>query len=229
MLETEESLRGVERTIYNAYFGLAPECKEARKAVRVFFKALNEDGHKTSIRSLVEDLAETGRAAKEFIEPFTCLNDVHPKAWDVILTYGRDYEPLSLWKRGMHRDQRQPKSKSCFLNAYEQMKGVHLVQPSSKVTYVEGFAVGPAVSPMLHAWNGAGFSRRALDWSFYATTHWTRYFGIPFTLAEYEQICERVNPQKPMIQMLFRKDKFEKTEEFILEVLQKSRKRFYHK
>lgn len=227
MLESEEELRAVEKSIHEAYFGSDPKCLLARRSAREFFRRICEEGYNISIRLLIGDLAEKGKLGQSFDAPFTFLDHVHPRAWDVILKYGRDYTPVSLWKRGIQHDEHQPKSRSCFLNTYEQMKFAHETQSTSKITYVEGFALGPSVDPMLHAWNGVGFSKRALDWTFYATAHWNCYFGVPFTLAEYNKIIASVNPDRPMIKMLFRKDKFEGVEDCIHEVLQKSRKRFY--
>jgi len=76
----------------------------------------------------------------------------------------------------------QPTFGACYGNAWALMR-------NTDVAYVEGIAVGALVRPMLHAWNCATLdSCRAVDWSHYAGSHWTRYIGVAFTRSEYDEL-----------------------------------------
>ena len=100
------------------------------------------------------------------------------------------------------------------------------INSQSRVSYVEGIAFGPVLKPMLHCWNGKGFSKVGVDWSFYATTMWNRYFGVPFTPEEYKRLMYKVDPKNPKVMPLFRKDCFELIEDELKEVLRRPRTRF---
>jgi hypothetical protein len=193
--------------------------------VRGAFKGLFSEGHQHSIQPLIEDLASMVQAGKSLSFPFHKADNVHPRAWEVILQHGRDYRPIKKAHSGFAEYERQPAQTYCFLNSYELMVLVKAHKPTSTISYVEGFVTGPFVYPMLHAWNGKGFTGRALDWTFYASAPFSRYFGIPFTREEYEFILGKDRIQEWKIGMLFRMDNFERYEPTIREVLQRPRKR----
>jgi hypothetical protein len=228
MPRDELELRRLEREIWHGLYGDSAECKEARTEARRQFNTLFPFGHRTTIRNIIEEQA--GKAATEqgFEYLFRYLSDVHPRAWEIILKHGKDYRPIS-WRRSTPQnldDNLQPIAGVCYRNAIKFIYNVRALDPKTRAVYVEGFAMGPLVYPMLHAWNGKGFSGTAADFSFYAVTMLTRYFGIPFTLEEYKHIVG-VPPDSDEIttSLLFHRKKFERFEEQILEVLKKPRTR----
>lgn len=218
-----------ERAMWNEFFGLNAGACDLRRETRRQFKELNPEGHDTSIRCLVENFLERSQNNEVFNGSFEYTNNVHPRAWNVILDHGKDYRPISFRGTSVHSDEKQPEPANCFFNAFEMMYALNCHVEGLEATYVEGFAAGPVVPPMLHAWNGVGFSKNALDWTFYTSTMWTRYFGIPFTCEEYEFMREAANPGKPQIGMLFREDCFESVESAMLEVLKRPRTRLIQK
>lgn len=141
---------------------------------------------------------------------------VHPDAMDVLLKYGKDYSPV-YWRTPPP----EPKPRSCFLNAW-------ILSNSNNYSYVyvEGIAMGPVVPPMLHAWNTMRLrSTRAVDWTHYPITRWSRYLGIPLTKEEYAKLS-RSSPLKGGIQLLFHKDHFtEKVRDTLIEILENRTRR----
>lgn len=221
--DDETTLREHERGVWNELFGDDAKSKENRQSARSEFKRFFSEGHRTHINGVFEDLAESAKAGKELEFPFHICNDVHPRAWDIILQHGKHYTPRS-WRDSKPWEwKRQPLSRSCFFNALEMIYIVREQEPKSRATYVEGFCMGPLVHPMLHAWNGVGFAGICCDWSFYASSMFTRYFGVPFTFEEYQHINQ--NGKDFSARLMFRRDQFEKVEERVLEVLQKPRTR----
>lgn len=229
-VSNDEALRATERSAYDDLYGNSSVSRKTRSAATAGFKDLFPAGHKQSAKPLFQDLAEKAALRETFEFPFHRITNVHPRAWELILRYGRDYVPSSSLNNMFAKQKRQPAESWCFVNSYEFMKSVRFEKPTARVSYVEGFTVGPVLYPMLHAWNGFGFSKHAIDWTCYARSRWCRYFGIPFTCEEYEEIMRHANPTKDedmmAITLLFRVDNFERTERYIREVLEKrSRKR----
>lgn len=221
----DQELREEERKSWLRLYGDDVECRKTRVVADKAFKEMFPDRHCQSVKSLFEDLAGEATTGKDFEFPFHRIDNVHPRAWDLILKHGRDYIPSCTAHRVYAAEARQPAHRYCFLNSYEMIKTVQRHRPTARIAYVEGFVVSPMVYPMLHAWNGVGFSKRCVDWTFYSSARWSRYFGIPFTCGEYEEIMQRANPDKAKITMLFRQDCFEKNEEVLLEILKRPRKR----
>ncbi len=224
-LKNEKKLRAAEHKLWTELHDDTSEAKKTLKNVRSAFVDLFPGGHQHSIKSLIEDFAAMVQAGESLPFPFHKVDNVHPKAWEIILQYGRDYRPIKKAHSGFAQDERQPAQTYCFLNSYELMVFVKTHMPTSTISYVEGFVMGPLVYPMLHAWNGKGFTGRALDWTFYASAPFSRYFGVPFTSEEYEFIRGKDRIQRWKIGMLFRADNFERYEPAIREVLQRPRKR----
>ena len=95
------------------------------------------------------------------------------------------------------------------------------------ITYVEGITFGPAVHPMLHAWNTIGLTgRTAIDWTLYARTHFMRYLGVPFTIEEHGiamDMLEKVSPEFKAI--FFSQENFPLLESYLTSVLIERRKK----
>jgi hypothetical protein len=221
----DEELRGAEYKIWLQLYGEGSECQKTRVEVDTAFKGLFPGRHDESCKPIFEELATDAAEGKPFEFPFHRIDNVHPRAWDMILKHGRDYKPSCTAHRVFAAEKRQPAETYCSLNSYEFIQTVRQDKPQARLAYVEGFVFGPIVYPMLHAWNGIGFSGRCVDWTFYSAARWSRYFGIPFTCEEYEEIMRRANPGRTMITMLFRQDCFERNEDILLEILQRPRKR----
>jgi hypothetical protein len=214
-----------ERGVWESLYGSDPSCKETLSATREAYTELFSKWHRNDIKGLWDELAQTAAAGEKFKYPFEYLDDVHPRAWDVISTYGKHYIPMS-WKRQKPQEwRRQPRSRYCALNSIETIHFARAQEPRSRAVYVEGFVMGPLVNPMLHAWNGIGFTGKCVDWSFYASSPFTRYFGIPFTFEEYKFMTQKPESNNFTVFVLFRKDNFKRVEEKMLEVLKKSRTR----
>ena len=93
------------------------------------------------------------------------------------------------------------------------------------ITYVEGVIAGATTRALVHAWNGFGFAGKCADWTFYAHTHWNRYFGVPFTQTEYLYIINNAKLRPGNMFMFFRHDHFELIEKPLMKVLEQPRTR----
>ena len=208
-----------EQEAWSEFYGNSYECFRARKKAGLAVKNLfPKDG---SLRLFIDELYRNYVLQnKVFIQKgLRYLNDVHPKAWELILKYGKDYHPRSFKFTKPHKSRLQPVKSKCHANSYKKMCICNRISKTTLVTYVEGFAAGARVVPMLHAWNGEGVSDTAIDWTFYATTVWTRYFGISFTHDEYNFITSNSNGESS-VHFLFDKAHFENVESKILEILE---------
>lgn len=223
--DDETTNREHERGVWESLYGPDPACKQGLLETREAFRVLFEQGHSTDIKGIFEDLALDVQSGKKFKYPFSYMRDVHPKAWPIILEHGKHYRPVSLSREKPQEWERQPLAGSCFLNAIEMVYMARELNNKSRAVYVEGFSIGPAVYPMLHAWVGSGFSGKCYDWTFYAITMFTRYFGVPFTYEEYKFMTEKPDGSDFSCMMLFRRDNFKRVEGRMLEVLQKPRTR----
>jgi len=146
----------------------------------VQFRSLFPRGHRTTLRPLVAALG--ARVSKDVpgcrFGGGIVLADMHPRAYAFLVRHGRDYVP----RRWEMVPEAQPMFGACYGNAWALMC-------NTDTAYVEGVAVGALVRPMLHAWNAATLdSRRAVDWTHYAGSHWTRYLGCAFTKSEYDEL-----------------------------------------
>ncbi len=223
--DDEAANRKHERGVWESLYGSDSACKQGLLETQKAFKSLFEQSHDTDIKGIFEDLALDAQSGRQFEYPFMYMKDVHPKAWSIILGHGKHYRPVSLAKDNPQEWERQPLSGSCFLNSIEMVYMARELNKESRAVYVEGFSIGPVVYPMLHAWVGSGFAGKCFDWTFYATTMFTRYFGVPFTYEEYKFMTANTYGRDFSCMMLFRKDNFELVEGKMLEVLQKPRTR----
>ncbi|HUX35988.1 MAG TPA: hypothetical protein VMV71_03070 [Candidatus Paceibacterota bacterium] len=174
------------------------------------FNKFFPNGHKTSIRPLVEEIAKHVLSGEIFSDSaiFQHMNDIHPEAFEVITKYGKDYTPL-IWDRALP----EPDDGCCFGNAWQladsirkkpgQERDAH--EPS---VYVEGIAFGSVVRPMLHAWNAHSLNGEiAIDWTHYTVCRWSRYLGIPITLEEHAEL-RHLTPLGKNVNLLFHKKYF---------------------
>ncbi len=208
-----------ERHNWKSHCG--PEKRNLRRRLWYRFHKTFGAGHDTSLRPFAEwwadpKILESGRHLRY-------LEDVHPRAFNLIATHGIDYKPL-LWRKP---PEIEPIPGACFSNAWAFMRLVRkgLSAKDKDIqgpVYVEGFAFGLFVKPMLHAWNAPSLnSQEASDWTFYSTSRWTRYLGIPFTEAEREVAQRCIHPNSNEVSLLFRKRHFPKVESYLTELLEK--------
>ncbi|MES2994726.1 MAG: hypothetical protein V4681_01675 [Patescibacteria group bacterium] len=210
-----------EKELWRMMFGPTKIAAIRREQADQNFREVFEDGHATSIREFLEPYAEDyRRMLRRRGLAWKHMTQFHPDAFPLLLKHGVDYEPY-VFDDYMYREKIQPWAGKCFANSWfivdnhARMKGPE----DRSLTYVEGFLMGVLALPMLHAWNGLDGERPvAWDWSHYATTGWSRYFGIPFTKEEYDFIMQTAYGE-PMIHSLFDRKNFERHRAPLLEVL----------
>lgn len=163
------------------------------------FNVIFPRGHRTSIRPIVRAYARYICKGKTFPENsiHKLMGDIHPEAFEILLTYGKDYIP-HLW--GKAPPSLRPDR--CYANSWV------LAQVHEQLIYVEGIVVGVVIKPMLHAWNAVGLEgRAAMDFTQYSVSRWSRYLGIPFSLEEHAELC-RLNGLPDSMAPLFHKRYF---------------------
>jgi len=199
------------------------QSRDKQRWMRKAFAHAHPIGHRDSIKADLAKLATDRLKGSEIQQPFQHLNQIHPRAWPLLLAHGKDYRPKMIRGRGLRDSQVQPTDRECYLNSAKLMRGVNTTTNKS-VTYVEGCICGPMIWMQLHAWNGAGFSHHAFDWTFYPVTNWCRYFGVPFSEGEYIKIVRLGQKERP-IGLLFDVETFPIYEKEIREVLERPRTR----
>jgi hypothetical protein len=160
------------------------------------FREMFPKGHKESIREVV-GMCKAAAKAGEFEDNLRCeyLRGVHPDAFDILAKYGTDYTPRLFKKPAPFGE---PAVGECYMNSLKLMVRCNRIldrhpriKKRTRFVYVEGIAVGPIVNPMAHGWCARGLNgRKAIDWTLYATSKWTRYLGIPFTLDELTELAK---------------------------------------
>lgn len=182
-------------------------------------------GHAQSIRPFLEqcvDSIESGAVFEKGTNGYA-LNEIHPRAFRLLIDYGVDYTPFAWDLERVRSSSLQPLPGQCFVNSYRMMEAANSQGPEfagEKMVYVEGVAIGALVPPMLHAWNAYGHAGTvAHDWSHYLGSRWSRYLGIPFTLEEHYELCSKVHPRKWKPVRLLHLTTFPKVEAHIQELL----------
>jgi hypothetical protein len=88
---------------------------------------------------------------------------------------------------------------------------------------VEGVAVGSLVRPMIHAWatptEASPDFGLAIDWTFFSSSQWNKYFGIPFTHDEYRRLTKFAHPDINCSFLLLTKDNFPLVKSCLIEIL----------
>lgn len=217
-----------------------PEFKDARHAWKLLradtkiaetrrqcadkdFKRLFPEGHSYSLRDFVLSTASEDFLAKlDKKRPGHSLRHIHPKARELLLTYGRDYVPFDIGDEAF-TESIQPVMGACFYNAYRLMEDMNERSAHERqFMYVEGITYGVFASPMLHAWNAPKKSQdTGIDWTFYAGSKWNRYFGVAITAEEYQHILDEVKNEEISYLSLFHQERFEQVEEVLLWILGK--------
>jgi hypothetical protein len=212
------------RDAWNEIHGSTSRARAVRRDIKERFRLCFPNGHEHSLRTYVISRANHALAGGSFKESSVSnkLEQAHPRALYLLGLYGSDYRPGS-WKK--YKPQNiavQPQMGRCAYNSHflrdirneARRRGVRWV-------HVEGIAMCPRVAlPMLHAWNAAGLtSSLAMDWTWYAATEWTRYFGIPLTGQQYEKCRDLAGHSESTYRMLFDKDTFPKVEEYLEKIL----------
>lgn len=113
----------------------------------------------------------------------------HPDALKLLIKYGTFYRPFipkRKWLLG------EPVLRRCFQNSQVFMETLNQYLPEKKqLVYVEGIAAGVMSPPMLHAWNAEGVrGRSAVDWTWYVTSRWHIYLGVPLTSGELKDLLK---------------------------------------
>jgi hypothetical protein len=181
-----------------------------RRRLKRTFKKFFPKGHRTSLRPLVTEIAQSLRDGETFSSehPYRHMNDVHVDALEMIVKYGMDYTPL-IWKQVLPR----PEKGGCFWNSWLLAKGLEDMSKENggkggPFMIVEGIVFGSVVRPMGHAWNAQGLRGNiAIDWTHYTVCQWSRYLGIPMTLAEHEEL-RHLTSLGSNVRLLFHKKYF---------------------
>ena len=193
------------------------------KAGSWFVKTFKE-GHNTSLRQLAQEMLGTHAFEKleesASLKPDAC--EFHPRALELLVREGVDYFPTLKLQNFFRSFSRQPDIGQCFGNSWMYMSAMNKPEPSDdRVVYVEGLVYGFLTKPVLHAWNAFGLpAKDAVDWSHYVGCEFSRYLGIPFTKAEYENMRDMIwsnDPKQPV--SLFDVNFFPHCEEQILQIL----------
>jgi hypothetical protein len=201
--------------------------RDQQRWMRKAFARVHPNGHLDSIKEDLANLFLIRLSGSEIPYPSQHLNQIHSRAWPLLLEHGKDYRPKMIRGRGLRDSSIQPTDRECYLNSAKLMRDVNTATNKS-VTYVEGCVCGPKVWMQLHAWNGAGFSHHAFDWTFYPVTNWCRYFGVPFSEEEYIEIVRLGQKERP-IGLLFDVETFPIYEKEIQEVLKRPRTRLHRR
>lgn len=152
---------------------------------------------------------------------YDALNGIHPRALRLIAQHGVEFCPLP----PSHHPGGEPIPRACYGNAWFQM---HLFNQemrkegkTSRLTYVEGVALGSRSEPVLHAWNTLGTNgTHAFDWSWYAVTGWTYYIGIPLTEHQHARLRTLAYPDSGF-HLLFKTEVFPKIQTQLEAILQR--------
>lgn len=171
--------------------------KQKRRNLQRTFEKWCPQGHRTSIRELVRWCASSeGQTKLQATPEGHFLEGVLPATLLLIAEYGIDYEPIVHAKPC----DVEPISGQCYVNSWNLAHACNTKRKRKReVVYVEGFAFGPLVSPMLHGWNAPEMAAtKALDWTFYTGCQWTRYLGVPFTVNEMCELCDVSSADAPI-------------------------------
>lgn len=213
-----------ERDIWNFYCSV--ESVGEKAYLDRVHSILKECLREISFREWVLKWAEIARGGESFPKrTYGYLNQVHPEAFQMIGRYGIEYAPM-LWNEPPVWG--EPKPRSCYGNAFELMRSINhankRLRKPTRLLYVEGIAWGAAVNPMLHAWNANRMEngQYAFDWTFYATTGWALYLGIPLTEPEYARARKiAYPPDGKRFHLLFKKETFPNVRGYLIDVLEK--------
>lgn len=210
------------RQAWRLFHGPTKAAARRRELNDKAFKHLFPEGHNESLRPIAEDYAAEPDHEVWNGEYFGFVKSIHPRAARLLSEYGTDYSPLPFDKTA-YEAPIQPVIGKCFRNARLAMLSLNNGEKEAEreVMYAEGLVYGPNSRPMLHGWNVIAGSDKAWDWTYYATTQWTRYLGIPFSGKEYEWLIEQVCPPGTSVISLFRHERFPALEPHLLELLGK--------
>lgn len=204
-----------ERVAWNAIRGTNQRCVSKRRSLdkhfSIFFPKGLDEGElmHTLVTMFSVHVAEGG-----IFHPTSharWLEQIHPDVFRLLARHGTFYKPVRLDSP----PKTEPEPGKCFHNARKlvfsrdkhtrKRKGQRMLRP---LLYVEGVAFGPIAAPMHHAWNTTRIeSRKAIDWTFYATSPWVRYLGIPLTAEEYREL-RTVSPPRRKNFPIFQKGAF---------------------
>ncbi|MDB5224609.1 MAG: hypothetical protein JWO43_231 [Candidatus Adlerbacteria bacterium] len=152
------------------------------------FREIFPHGHRQSLRPFLiacQDRLHRGKALPPYWKSSPVLTEMHPRAYELLIRYGRNYTPMK-WERP---PEIEPEFGQCYGNSFGLMGGLHHAG-YPRTVYVEGVVFGAISYPMLHAWNAlkGRKDRVAVDFTHYPTAHLARYIGIPLTQAEYARL-----------------------------------------
>lgn len=178
------------------------------------FRRLFPDGHRSSLRQMLEQWREPRPEAGGMACPIIQVDEMHPRALSFLLEHGRDYVP----EKWTMRPVREPAIGECFANSLALMH-------THDYVYVEGLAAGALVNLMHHAWNAETISSLiAKDWTHYVACHWSRYFGCAFTYDEYKRIAQACTGREDSPIAIFHSRYFPTAEPLVRDILASRRK-----
>ncbi len=232
-----------EREIWDFFYGTdgktgLPHKKIPRLEMHAHHKRItNRMGSQLLMKTYIRKLLCGFRNGdtSEFNDSRILLKEISIEALEILYQYGSFYEPIVRTKLPYL----EPKRQQCSFNSHVLMLAVNTTnkkknkkKESRALSYVEGIVISTGITPsnktgttypMLHAWNSRWVnSRRALDHTFYASSVWCHYWGIPFTQEEYRHICLLADPTERTSALIFRKRRFNPAvKNYILSILRK--------
>ena len=202
-----------------------PENRNRRRKLQRDFKRLHPGGHGASIKFIADWLVENYAQALKSESLLKYVHDIPREALEFLSAYGQDYEPF-YWHSppGM-----EPKFAQCFKNAafllHSSNKSATEDERVPQLSYVEGIVSGCIVNPMLHAWNTKELeSTKAFDWSHYAVSQWSRYFGFPLSYQDYQRVSRHLYARNDGTFPMFHKNFFPKTQKILLQIAEEREK-----
>jgi hypothetical protein len=204
-----------EKQTFRHLHGPTKAAAHRRNQLDARFKKMFPKGHRESLRKLAllgKELIASNAHKNRHRGYFRGFGNIHRDAYDLLIKYGVDYKP-EVWRENLAGQ--EPVSGKCFANAemFARSYNTSLLEhpeykDQNQMVYVEGLVEGACAEPMLHAWNTRSLrGTLALDWSWYSSSEWIRYFGIALTLAEYRELCDMTG-QKGFIHLILHKKFF---------------------
>ena len=181
-----------EREVWRAFFGkrnarhFSRLKKKAQKEADVIARQLfhPESGAHLNFPEFLQHWADMLERGENFEgTSFKWISQFHPNALRFLAEFGTLQHPLVFTER----PRIEPMPGDCCENAYLNMHRHKIGGP--KLSYTEGLVMGAGTNPMLHAWNvPVDDHTTAIDWTFYTSARWSKYFGIVLTANEHAEV-----------------------------------------
>lgn len=207
-----------ERVAWNRLHGNGRRCAITRRRLReqydlLFPKELENYHVQLFLECMGTFLGNGGEFTTDTYGEY--LVSIDRDALRLVTRWGKSYAPYVWYGQPTMGE---PQSCECFRNAYRLMTGHNKIRAkrklqacrSSEMRYAEGIVMGAATIPMLHGWNVHRTDGEdiAIDWTFYATTRWSKYWGIEFSPEEYAELARVRHPKRKFPHSFFYRGQF---------------------